>query len=271
MTLKRVAVALGLIAFLAVGGAFAGSALAEDFVSVETENGEQGFLYDTPDKPVASLILFAGGHGWLNLSGTDMAWGSTNFVVRTRDMFVAQGFQVAVVDTPSYKKKINAKFRMSGEHWTDIRAVAQWLRKKADVPVWAVGTSMGTFSSANAAIRGAGIIDGLVMTSSITRSAESWNIYGDYPSGVIDMDLGGVTVPVLVMSHKNDGCDKTPAADAEKLAAAFSGAPKADVKFLDGGWPAKSSPCNALSEHGYYGIEDQAVRAVTAFIKASLK
>ena len=251
---------------------FAGPALSEEFVSLETENGEQqGFLFAAPEKPLASLILFAGGHGWLRLSDSGMGWGEGNFLVRTREKFVEQGFQVAVVDTPSYKKKINAVFRMSDEHWVDIKAVVQWLKKKSGAPVWAVGTSMGTFSSANAAVQGADIIDGLVMTSSITRSPEKWSIYDEYPSGVIDMDLGEVKVPALVLSHANDGCDKTPAADAEKLAAAFSGAPKTEVKILDGGWPPKSKPCNALSEHGFYGIEDQAVQTIATFIKANLK
>ncbi|NQV84261.1 MAG: hypothetical protein HQ494_10620 [Rhodospirillales bacterium] len=130
---------------------------------------------------------------------------------------------------------------------------------------------MGTFSSANAAIQGAGIIDGLAMTSSITRSPKKWSIHDDYPNGVIDMELSKVRVPTLVLAHKNDGCDKTPAADAEKLAAAFSGASKTEVKILDGGWPPKSKPCDALSEHGFYGIEDQAVTTIVTFIKANLK
>ena len=65
---------------------------------------------------------------------------------------------------------MNAIFRMSGQHAADIEAVAAYLKKQADVPVWLVGTSMGTFSAARGAIAGRNI-DGMVLTSTITRSA----------------------------------------------------------------------------------------------------
>lgn len=263
MKLSRYLMAAAIAALCLTAGP---NAKAEEFVSVNTPNGAQGFLFDAPDRPVASVILFAGGHGWLQLDGTDIGWGRSNFLVRTRDMFVSQGFQVAVVDTPDYKDKINAIFRMSPQHGQDIREVAKWLKAKADVPVWAVGTSMGTFSSANAAVSSAGEISGLVMTSSITRSAKRWSIYGDFPKGVINMNLAAVRVPVLVMSHRDDGCKKTPASDADELAAAFANAPKVEVKILSGGDDPISGPCQAKSQHGFLGIEDEAVAAIAAFI-----
>ncbi len=79
--------------------------------------------------------------------------------------------------------------------------------------------------------------------------------------------LGRVTVPTLVLSHKKDGCDITPAADAPKLKRALSKSPRAEVVLLDGGLPPQSDPCQAKSEHGFLGIEDQAVKAITDFIK----
>ena len=60
---------------------------------------------------------------------------------------------VAVIDAPSDQgDKMNAIFRMSKAHADDIGAVAAYLKKEKDVPVWVVGTSMGTFSAANGAI-----------------------------------------------------------------------------------------------------------------------
>ena len=117
------------------------------------------------------MILFAGGHGGLGLkSASAMAWGAGNFLVRTRDAFAAQGLMVAVIDAPSDQRGgMNAIFRMSGAHAQDIDAVAAYLKKEAAVPVWLVGTSMGTFSAAGGAI-GAKSVDGLVLTSTITRA-----------------------------------------------------------------------------------------------------
>ena len=45
-------------------------------------------------------------------------------------------------------------------------------------------------------------------------------------------------------------------------------APKVEVALLEGGLPAKSEPCLAKSEHGFFGIEDRAVQTIASFIKA---
>jgi dienelactone hydrolase len=144
---RRIGSALALAVLLA---AASGSALAASarLVSIKTPRGvKQAFILVTPAKPSASLIMFAGGSGGLGLhSATSMQWGATNFVVRTRDMFAAQGFAVAVVDSPSDRRKgMNAIFRMSAAHAGDIAAVAAYLKKQANVPVWLVGTSMARF------------------------------------------------------------------------------------------------------------------------------
>ena len=98
-----------------------------------------------------------------------MKWGAEGFLVRSRDKFADHNFMVAVVDAPSDQQQgMNPMFRMSGAHAGDIGAVAAYLKEQADVPVWLVGTSMGTFSAARAAIAAKGI-DGLVLTSTITR------------------------------------------------------------------------------------------------------
>src|SRR5687768_1740967 len=85
----------------AAGPAHAASA---NLVSIQTPRGtQQAFIFVTPSqKPVASVILFAGGDGALGLTGaSSMKWGAGNFLVRTRNMFAARGLQVAVVDAPS--------------------------------------------------------------------------------------------------------------------------------------------------------------------------
>jgi pimeloyl-ACP methyl ester carboxylesterase len=238
-------------------------------VSIETPRGaKQSFILIKPEKPVASVILFAGGHGGLGLkSASAMQWGAGNFLVRSRDAFAAQNFMVAVIDAPSdHHGGMNAIFRMSAEHAGDIGAVAAYLKTQASVPVWLVGTSMGTFSAADGAI-GAKDIDGLVLTSTITRSKPDWRIAASHPNGVASMALQKVTVPTLIMSHREDACDITPAADAPKLQAHLTHARKVETILLDGGDPPRSEPCEALSRHGYIGIEPKAVETVAAFIK----
>jgi hypothetical protein len=115
----------------------AGSACAADasVVSLRMPRGvTQAFIFLKPEKsPSVSVILFAGGHGALGLKGPSaMTWGSANFLVRSRDLFVREGFQVAVVDAPSDRRGgMNAIFRMSAAHAADIAAVAAHLKKRS--------------------------------------------------------------------------------------------------------------------------------------------
>ena len=83
------------------------------------------------------------------------------------------------------------------------------------------------------------------------------------------MPISAVTVPTLIVSHRKDGCDITPAADAPKLTKALSKSRKVDVVLLDGGSPPQSDPCQAMSQHGFLGIEGQAVDRIAQFIKAN--
>jgi predicted dienelactone hydrolase len=253
----------------------ASAAIAQSpaLVTIKTPRGaNQAFILIKPDKPVASVILFAGGHGGLGLkSATDMTWGKGNFLVRSREKFASLGLMVAVIDAPSDNQGgMKATFRFSSEHAADIGAVAAHLKKEANVPVWTVGTSMGTWSAATGAM-GAKDVDGLVLTSTVTRAKPEWAIAKSHPNGVASLSLSRVKVPTLVMSHKNDGCAITPAADAAKLTKALSGSKKVEVILMEGGSPPESDPCEAKSEHGFLGIEGDAVAKIANFIKANGK
>jgi pimeloyl-ACP methyl ester carboxylesterase len=248
-------------------------ARSETFVTLRTPRGvNQSFLLIKPDNPTAAVILFAGGHGALGLAGPGrMNWGSRNFLVRVRETFASHGLMVAVVDAPSDRQSgMNAIFRMGGAHAGDIGAVAARLRTEANVPVWLIGTSMGTFSAAGGAIAARGV-DGLVLTSTITRSKPNWKIAGSHPNGVASMDLPRVTVPSLIVSHRRDGCDITPAADAPKLKARLTASKPVEIMLLDGGSPPQSAPCEAMAQHGFLGIEGEAVATIARFIKANAR
>jgi hypothetical protein len=247
------------------------AAATATLVAIATPRGaKQAFILSKPDAPAASVILFAGDHGALGLrSATAMRWGAGNFLVRSRHHFADHNFMVAVLDAPSDRQQgMNAIFRMSGAHAGDIGAVATYLKQQAAVPVWLVGTSMGTFSAAGGAIAAKGI-DGLVLTSTITRSRPDWKIAQSHPDGVASMALQQIAVPTLIVSHRDDGCRFTPAADAAKLSKRLTRARKVEVALLDGGDPPRSEPCQAHSQHGFLGLERQAVGTIAAFVKAS--
>jgi len=258
--------------FIPLIAANEGAATDQTLVELTTPRGvKQRFLVLKPERPVAGVILFAGGRGALGLTRSSMKWGKGNFLVRTRKMFAAHGLVVAVIDAPSDRRGgMNAIFRMSAGHAKDISSVAQHLRKHNNVPVWVVGTSMGTFSAANAAIRLRNL-DGLVLTSTVTRSRARWKIRNSHRDGVASMSLSSVKVPTLVVAHKDDHCRITPAADVGKLAKALKNAAKVEVAVLRGGDKPRSKPCQARSQHGFFGIEARAVDAIAAFIQSNSK
>jgi pimeloyl-ACP methyl ester carboxylesterase len=261
------------IATLSADCSGAAQAASASLVSIPTPRGiTQAFILVKPDNPVASVILFPGGPGALGLtSASSMKWGSENFLVRTRDKFAAHNFMVAVVDAPSDQQQgMNAVFRMSSAHAQDIGAVAAYLKRQAGRPVWLIGTSMGTFSAADGAVADKNI-DGLVLTSTITHANPEWAIANSHPDGVADMALSKITVPTLILSHRQDACNLSPAANAPKLKMLLTGASKVEVALLDGGNPPQSAPCEPGAAHGYFGLDAEAVDTIANFVSGNSK
>ena len=241
---------------------------AAELISLETRPGvTQKFILIKSDKPAANVILFAGGHGNLrliNLLGSPaIGWGKTNFLIRTRKKFHAHGLTVAIVDAPSDnkgKKGMLGGFRNSREHVADIDKVIAYLRKENDAPVWLVGTSRGTESAARVAISSAEKPDGLILTSSMSMPNKKG-------TPVTDMELNKIKIPTLIVAHRDDKCKYTPPEGAEEIKNGLSNVQKIEVKYFSGGKIPKSDSCKALSAHGFYGIEDDAVNAIVHFIK----
>jgi pimeloyl-ACP methyl ester carboxylesterase len=241
-----------------------------DLVTLKTRPGiDQKFILIKPNKPVASVILFAGGHGALNLSSflgsPQFKWGKKNFLVRIRTMFAKDGFLVAVVDAPSDQKSktgMYGGFRNSMYHVEDIDHVISYLRKQADIPVWLIGTSRGTESATNIAINSKQHPDGLVLTSSVSVPTSKG-------PALTEVDLKRITLPTLVIANTDDGCRVTPPEGAEKIARMLSNSKRVEVKMFSGGDAPISKPCRAMSYHGFLGIEDKVVGYISGFIKSN--
>ncbi|WP_199103708.1 alpha/beta hydrolase [Aquitalea sp. ASV11] len=239
-----------------------GSALAdEQMLTLTTRPGvtQRMLLLEPEGKPQASLILFTGGEGVLRL-GDDgqLHAGAGNFLVRTRQQWAAQGFQVAVVDAPSdHPDNLNrGDFRSSAEHAQDIAVVIDTLRQRAAVPVWLVGTSRGTTSAAAVAIRLQDKVDGVVLTSTINRDRGS----------VADLALPQLTQPVLVVQHLHDQCKVTLYQNVQPVLDGLQSSRSKELLLVDGGVD-KGDPCQPWAAHGYNGIEAEVVDKVARWIR----
>jgi predicted alpha/beta-hydrolase family hydrolase len=225
-----------------------------------------------PDRtPVAVAILFIGGEGALTIRGeVGPTWGDHgNFLVRIRENLRRRGIYVAVVDVPSDHHSGYGSYRTSAGHAEDIAAViADVRRRAAGVPVWLIGTSMGTISAADGAARlhGAKGPDGLVLTSTVSRTG--FNPRGGPPVDVFDVDLTAVRVPTLITYHRADRCEFVVPVDGTRMLSKLANAPRKELMFFDGGDPPASTPCEALAAHGYYGIEGKVADAIADWILA---
>jgi len=141
---------------------------------------------------------------------------SDNFLVRTRELFAAEGFNVAVLGLSTDMRDLTQEVRTSSEHAQDVLAVVKAICATTSRPVWLVGTSQGTIFAAAAAMLDQGqLIDGIVITSG-------------YHSGILKLrtrvssqqGVDSIVVPTLVYHHKNDGCRETLASGVSGMATA---------------------------------------------------
>ena len=143
--------------------------------------------------PVASAILYPGGSGAVNAV-------RSNFLIRVAGMFAAAGVTAAVADAPSdHSWGLDLGVRATEAQAADAAAIVAFLRKNATVPVWLIGTSNGSISAANAAVRlGPSSIAGVVLTSSV------------WAGGMSMVPVSTLRVPVLVVHNRNDSCEVQP-------------------------------------------------------------
>jgi hypothetical protein len=213
-----------------------------------------------PATPPALLFMLAGGDGIVELanSGAILRLGS-NFLLRTQPLWLGQGFAVAILGPPNGASLLGQ--RHTSAYADAIGRAVDFARTRANAPVWLLGTSQGSTAAANGAAHLGGKVTGVVLTSSVTRSNNSGET-------VFDSELGAVTVPALIVANQGDTCPSTPPADAIQIATALSRSPRKEVVYVQSD-QVRSPPCEAMSPHGYLGIEPAVVQRISDWIRAN--
>ncbi|MGZ5787635.1 MAG: alpha/beta hydrolase [Ramlibacter sp.] len=258
--------------FLRVFAAFvwlcAGAAWAAgpQVVDLPTRPGvTQRILVEQPEQaPAAVLVLMTGGAGRLGIFDNGSLRNDSNFLVRSRALFVQHGYAVVLPDTPSDRSTppfLGGDFRESAEHAADLAAVIGWARQHFSRPVWIVGTSRGTQSAAHAAasVSGPGAPDGVVLTSTILSSARR-----NASTPVQDMGVDKLHIPVLVVHHEQDQCQVCSPALLPQLMDKLK-TTTAKLLTYQGG-QSSGPPCEPFAYHGYNGIESKVVDDIATWI-----
>jgi pimeloyl-ACP methyl ester carboxylesterase len=212
------------------------------------------------DDAVATVVLFSGGAGGYGQIGEDGWPAGGNFLIRTGKQWASHPFNVIMVGRPSDGIDLAlGSVRTGDKHAADTQAILKTVLRKSPVPIWVVGTSMGTISAAAAAIRDTEQqIAGVVLTSSIL----AYKVPGAVPTQKLSM----IRVPTLVVHHANDACWACLPSDAKRLADALSNAPVKKIMLLSGGSGASGDPCEPLHNHGYVGMQREVVDLIANWI-----
>jgi pimeloyl-ACP methyl ester carboxylesterase len=219
--------------------------------------GSERVLFASPANPRAMLIMFPGGTGIVDIS----AGGTTtnrNFLVRTLPLCVAQGFAVEILGSPNGTSLLGE--RHASEYVAAVDRAIDFARSRINAPVWLVGTSQGSTAAANGAAHLSGKIAGVVLTSSVTR----WGRSGET---VFDSEPGLIAVPALIVANQGDACMVTPPGDAQTLAAAWTRSSRKEVVIVASS-QIQSDPCEAMSPHGFLGIEAAVVQRIGDWVRA---
>ena len=222
----------------------------------------QRALYVSPPRPRATLVMLPGGAGDVGIARDgDIARGN-NFVIRSRALWNAAGFAVLIPDTVDGQNLRG--LRSSPQYAAFVGDLVAAAHAQAPGAVFLLGTSQGSIAAMNGAAQlRDGQIAGVVLTESVS-------LLGASHETVFDAHPELVNVPALVVANSDDRCKVAPPENADKIAAAMRSAPRVKVLMISGGDLRSSTDCGSLSPHGYYGIEQNVVDAIAAWMNATI-
>lgn len=221
--------------------------------------------------PKAVLMLFAGGVGATGIIPDGLggvAQVGNNFLVRSAQLFAEDGFLTVTIDRPSstvgFSNAAFDQYRVSSAHAQDIATILRRVNAHygtGHLNVFLAGTSRGAISVTAQNMLGIGSMLSSPVTSQGGSPQNLWvGANSPHPRLVPNF----VTVPVHVLAHNQDGCFVSTPADSTTLHNDFltAGVPSV-LSGVSGGFELDPDLCNALTFHGFLGIEESAVETIT--------
>ena len=225
-----------------------------------SDGGMERVLFASPANPTATLIMLPGGNGMVDFARDGTVRQMANsFLLRTLPLWQEQGFAAAVLSPPNGMSLLG--YRHTPASAVTVGQAVDFVRSRANVPVWLIGTSQGTTAAVGAAARLGDKVAGIVLMSPVTgRSSAGETLFDSEPERV--------AVPVLIVTNSADTCPASPPSAAARIGDALTHAPRIHVLSLESA-PTQEHPCDAQSPHAYFGIEQTAVAAVAQWIASA--
>lgn len=240
---------------------WAGTAQAQDaYITVPTTREGQtiGYWWMPTPGATTTVLLLSGGSGGVGLKEGQPQ--SRNFLIRSRELFRAEGFHVALLGNPSDMRAMDDAWRTSEMHRSDVQEVVRDIRRRgATQALWLVGTSKGSISATALAIAMPDQVAGVVLTASIVGN--------NLPMAVPKQKIEQLRMPVLVYHHRDDACRITLASDLPAIDKGLQNASVKKIWIVEGGENPSGHPCEALHWHGFIGMESRAVKDLGGWIR----
>lgn len=247
------------------------AAFADELATVETRPGvRQSLLVLDPKLGAAKdvVILFPADEGEVEFRKTEHGYEVINrgggLTARRpmREGLRHTGFAVAVIAPPSDRTQLDPSFRKSAEHAQDIQKVIAWLRQRYQGRIYLHGHCLGSLSAASivSRLKNEGIA-GLIFSSARLSG----------PDGAItDIERGAVTVPVLMVQHRDDSCPYSLYDGVERARSFYrSSAPKVDLITVTGGTSKVTMKVRCKNGfHGFRGVERETADAIAAWLQS---
>ena len=113
-------------------------------------------------------------------------------------------------------------------------------------------------TAASIALKEQKLISGLVLTSSVTNRVTG---------AIATQKLSEITIPVLVVHHKMDGCKICALSEAREINNYLTSSPVKKFIMVEGGSNPTGDYCQALHWHGFINYEQETTKMITDWIK----
>ncbi|MBU3724342.1 MAG: hypothetical protein FGM18_02385 [Burkholderiaceae bacterium] len=186
---------------------------------------------------------------------------SGNFLIRARRHLADDTIALLTVDCHSESGDYcSSSYQASAERQAHVQKLINEVRSRhpSIQGVWLIGTSMGTISSSFMPTYAPQAYLGAIHTASITNPYAP-NSYRE----LRDFDYRKSGIPQIFVHHKNDPCVLTTWSDAKKISGKFD----LPLVTVTGGSGFSGDACNAFTEHGFRGKEQEVMAAIGKIVK----
>lgn len=241
----------------------ADNAPIEKILTIDAINGskQSGVLSYRPSAAEPSiLVAIIPGHPVLarasvNFAGKVIIQQDGSFVVRERLRLLDKDIATLVVDCRSdFWTACDDNYQMSEQRFKDIRPLMDLARSNfpSVKQVWLLSTSRGYFTSA-----------------AVTKYSSNYFTGVIHTAGVVDMVvkfpevIAKTATPQFFVHHADDPCKITQYATAKTAAEKI----ESPMVTVFGGAGYFGGACQAHTQHGFKGMEDKVMAAISQLVK----